>query len=165
MVKLIKKNKRILTLDISSTNTGYAFWADDKVVCYGNIKVKGDYSRLLEQGRVLRSVLQQIPLSLRENVEVWVEEPFFSRKGSTDTPIKMTHGILLQVCQDMLLDYCWNFVHVSTWRSKIPAFKGVKGSKNLKAKAIEVASAEYNLDIKDDNAADALCILIWARGV
>ncbi len=158
-----KRDRRILALDISSTNTGYAFWANGKLLHWGNIKVTGDYSRLLEQGRLLKSMLQLIHPNLRKGVEVWVETPFFSRKGSTDTPIKMTHGILLQVCHDMLIDYCWNNIHVMTWRKKIGGFEGVKGSSDLKLKSLEIARRDYNVDVKDDNASDALCILTWAR--
>ena len=165
MARILRKKpeRRILTLDISSYATGYAFWDGSKLLHYGQLKVKGDYSRLLEQGRLLKSILKLVHPDLRKGVEVWVETPFFSRSGSTDTPIKMAHGILLQACHDMLTDYCWNNVHVSTWRAALSSFKGVKGSKALKLKAMKVASRDYGIKIEDDNTADALCILTWAR--
>lgn len=162
MAVILQKNP-ILTLDISSTSTGVALQFRDKLVT-ASLTVKGDYSRILTMGDCFMDFIWNAPAETQNRAwEVWVEQPFYSPKGSTDTPIKMAHGVLLYVMHRIKPDkFVWNYVHVSTWRASLNPPKGVKG-KDLKTFVMDTTSKRFNIDVKNDDIGDALGILMWRQ--
>ena len=164
----------ILTLDISSTNVGYALYNLDAKkllesgVWYSKLK---DYARMLAIKDAFGEFVDfGIPGDYPEcvehrHIEVLVEQPFYIPGKSNDLPIKMMHGMLLscmhscsRVCRPPY-SYSWNYVNVSTWRSKI--LKGRPKSEEAK-KAVKRAMQRYwKVAVKDDNQGDALGILYW----
>lgn len=164
MVKLIKKKRNILALDLSSKSCGIAYKGSKFTFYCAQAKEK-DYSRLINIGKQFKEFIKyQVPEEdKKKGIEVWVETPFYSPGGSNDLPIKMIHGIFLYIFAEEVDNYCWNYVHVSTWRKDLGGFKGLKG-KELKATAIEIAREKYKLrNLSNDDVADALCILSWAK--
>lgn len=158
----------ILTLDISSTAIGYAFWLKKGLIKSGVIQPirKGqDYSRLIEMGRNLNTLIcfcTKIILgnSQSEFLDVWVEEPFFIPGKSRDTPIKMMHGIVLWLLWALYQEnFSLNYVGISTWRKGLLPSKCSKEEK--KTIVMKKMGEKFGVTIKDDNHADALGILKW----
>lgn len=150
----------ILALDISSKGTGVALLYRGKLSTR-NIVVDGDYSRVVKMGDMFLEFLQDA-IDVKHYPEdrwwdVWVEQPFYSKGGSHDLPIKMTHGVMLYTFHLVGIKYTWNYVNVNTWRAP---FK-LNGVKDKKGPVMAAMSKRFGISVADDNTGDALGILDW----
>jgi hypothetical protein len=159
MARILQKHP-ILTLDISSTCTGVAAYYRGRLVAR-DFPVKGDLSRLFDLGREMTEFLAELisrhgfPKSIYW--DIWAEQPFYSRGGSHDLPIKMAHGILMYVAHVSGLKFSWNYVNVNTWRAEYK----LNGKKDKKTPVMEAMSRRFGVVVPNGDIGDALGILNW----
>jgi hypothetical protein len=146
----------ILTLDISSKAVGYAIYQDcllESGTLTAGKKYAGSIFRIPEIAHQFRRII-----ALHSHIDVYVEQPFYMPGASHDTPIKMMHGAILTVLHDIAHVQQWQQVNVSTWRKTV-FDRGNLTSKECKKLAIARAQERWEKKVKDDDEADALCIL------
>lgn len=156
---VVREELPLITIDASSTAVGIAVKRAGKPLAVTCLTGKGDYSRMVDIGQQFKTVLEA--LKLTAPVEVWIEQPFYSPKRSSDLSIKMMHGILLYVAAQVIpLDKLyWNYVSVNTWRKHIVPSK--TKSDDAKKLVMSYTSKVFNLTVDDDNIGDALGIMDW----
>ncbi len=152
----------LLSLDVSTSNTGYAIFQNGTYKESGNIKKRKGIEELegiIDIGRKILLLLDEIKPN-----HLIIEDTFMGPKCSSKD-LDRLHGIIIGYAlehSDIMLDYI-----VSTeWRK----LKGWPGNKTLtklgitnrtawyKKKSIEEVNVTHNLTLKDDNIADAINI-------
>ena len=152
----------ILALDASTQRTGWATIVDEKQLEYGAIGA-GD-SRV--EARIIKMRNEILGLVKKFNIEKIVMEEV------RPDGLNLHTGIVLRWLQASIVlavfeynkDIVVDFVLPTTWRGSL----GLQGYKikreEQKKRDIKYAEGRYNLDLAgDDDAADALCILDYAR--
>lgn len=156
----------VLTLDISSKCIGWAFKAPRASLKVGHFEIAGkDLIRAVIAGDAFAGWAVQHDIS--RGVEIWVEQPFYSKGGSHDLPIKMTHGTILSALYHRVYQFTrgkcfyWNYVNVNTWRC--PMLKGKHAPKSEDKKRVVMEEVEKLFGIKPANndEGDALGIYAW----
>lgn len=144
----------ILSIDASTSATGWAVFDDSQLVESGVIKAKGSF---LERALVMASELRKVQLrTIKER-----GKPFESiaieknNVGGVNQQSVIKIGIATGIILGKLIADDVYFVNVSTWR-KYSAIKG-RGKKELKQQAISLVSQLYQKQVKDDEA-DAIMI-------
>ncbi len=159
MAELLQKHP-ILTLDISSSCTGMAALYRGKLRAH-SIAVEGDMARLFDMGyafkKFIYDLVQKHNFPADAYWDIWAEQPFYSRGGSHDLPIKMAHGILMFIAHDADLKFAWNYVNVNTWRAEYQ----LNGEKDKKTPVMKAMSEKFGIAVPNGDIGDALGILNW----
>ncbi|MBO7535758.1 MAG: hypothetical protein J6T34_01265 [Bacilli bacterium] len=152
----------ILAIDGSTQRTGWATIVNDKQLEYGTIGASN--SRV--EARIIKMRDEILNIVKTHNIEKVVMEEV------RPDGLNLHTGIVLRWLQASIVlavfeynkDITVDFVGASSWRKQL----GLQGYKikreEQKKKDIEYAENRYNLDLAgDDDAADAICILDYAR--
>lgn len=142
---------KILGLDTSTTNTGYAVLDNEKLISCGTIKTpkKAD---LLDKIIYIEEHIKQI-IKAKEVDFIVIEDLAVTRSASTTKALAgLLYHLLTEFRKRELLVVQ---ARPSTWRSVC----GIKGKcrKELKENAIQHVKDVYNIDVNDDEA-DSICI-------
>lgn len=152
---------KLLSLDISTTNTGYATFEDIILLQSGAIYVPTVEKELADtrfypMGTSILSIIRRI------SPDVLVVESSFMKKvyNSIEYPLKL-HGLIEFECHKQNIIY--RRMTPASWRSKtgVTAPKELKGDakrKALKKDSIRVASLFAGRIIETDDEADAINI-------
>ena len=149
----------VLGLDASTSATGWSIFNDGELIECGLVKPKsGDWR---ERIKVIHDELKIIVKKF--NIEkVYIEDVPMEQKN-IDTLHKLS---VLQGWLCSMFDECNISVQFQTptqWRSKLNMFDGTnqgKRRKHMKEKAVEMANAMFDLELKKSNDDIAEAILI-----
>ena len=146
----------ILSLDISTTSTGYAVFTDKKLISYGVIAPPGKTLTRIEK------IADEINLLMLEHEPdiIYAEEPEPAFvKNNIDVYRKLTfaHGAIAIVLNhyNKEMQLCSS----SHWRKQV-GIKTGRGITRAQLKPIDIAKANelFNLTLKNDDIADAILI-------
>lgn len=146
-----------LSLDISTTATGWALFEGSDLVESGVLKHKS--KSFFERGRFMASELRLIQLRALASYE----GPFESivvEKNSVMGPNQQSMisiGIVTGIILGRLVADNVYFVNVSTWRKYWKFSYKDRSKKSMKLQAVAKASENFDLNVKDDEA-DAVLI-------
>ena len=160
------KNETVLSLDASTTSTGWAIFAGSELVDHGTIKPNHalDWTdRIMEEWKRLSEIIQKY-----KPVRIVSEAPPAKEGKLTLQKLGAVQGMVLSLCArfDLKVD----FLLPSQWRSKLGIFDGTRdGTKRdiLKQKAIETANKTFGLTLNwvspkstqnEDDVAEAILI-------
>ena len=154
----------VMTFDISSTNVGYvlAFPGEElKVGSFTPGPKSKDLRRVLEIGLQAEAFAKEHATWFRNGLYAWVEQPFYSKGGSFDLPIKMAHGVMLQAFGRVTnpLRFHWNYVNVNTWRAYLN--KSGLSSEQKKFAVMNDVTQEFGIEPANNDEGDALGIYSW----
>ena len=146
-----------LSLDISTTATGWAVFHGSNLVQSGVLKHKS--KSFFERGRFMASELRAIQSRALQKYD----EPFESivvEKNSVMGPNQqsmMSIGIVTGMILCKLVADEVYFVNVSTWRKHWKFSYKDRSKKSMKLQAVAKVSESFDLNVKDDEA-DAILI-------
>lgn len=140
----------ILSLDVSTTCTGYALYVGGKHKQYGYIKPKSKdwLTRVREMASTVASINSAYKVT-----HVVIEDTYFSKNIKTVKKLCIAQGIILGQLQDAELIQ----VYPTQWKSHFNLGKGGTKRKEQKDTSISVAEAMFLVSTKlSDDEADAL---------
>lgn len=150
----------ILSLDLSSKSSGWAFFEDNKLIDYGCITSAS--TDLIKRIYIMRDGIQEV-LNKYTIDKVYVEE--VRPQGGLGAGNIQTHRALMWLqaaIAFMLHDFdkkiTLEYVYPSTWRATI----GIKNGRGIKRESLKQADISfvkerYNILVNDD-IADAICL-------
>ena len=162
----MSKNETILSLDASTTSTGWAIFAEDELIDYGTIKPNHALvwtDRIMEEWIELSKIIQKY-----KPVRIVSEAPPAKEGKLTLQKLGAVQGMVLSLCARFELKV--DFLLPSQWRGKLGIFDGTRdGTKRdvLKQKAIETANKTFGLTLNwvspksarnEDDVAEAILI-------
>lgn len=155
----------VLSLDASTSCTGYAVFDDDKLVAYGAIKPNGDNWR----DRIMDETMQLADIMRQYKPAFLVAEDIPKKPGAnTLEKLGAVHGMILSLCAGFKIKPM--FLLPSEWRQEVGFFDGTRnGMKRdvMKEKAVNAANRIFGLDLKwvsstssknDDDVAESIMI-------
>lgn len=155
----------LLSLDASTSCTGYAVFDNCELITYGAIKPKGDGWR----DRIMDETMQLADIMRRYSPSRLVAEDIPKKPGAnTLEKLGAVHGMILSLCAGFKIKPM--FLLPSEWRKEVGFFDGTrKGMKRdvMKEKAVNAANDIFGLDLKwisptssknDDDVAEAIMI-------
>ena len=158
----------VLSLDMSTTCTGWALFKEEKLIDYGKITPnKNDewQDRLQETAFEIKSVVEHY-----NPTKIIAEDVPLKRSGGMKTLVMLgaVQGALLAICGTYDIEY--QLVPVATWRRKVELFDGTEKGKErsvLKQHSIELANKLFDLSLvyksptskfNDDDISDAILV-------
>lgn len=156
-----------MSLDASSTSTGWAIFDKKGLSAYGVIKPTGEdwRERLVNQGYKLKEIIEKY-----HPTKIIME----------DVPLKAGGGLKILVLLGAVQGFIYGiassyeipikFITPTSWRSVIGFFDGTEDGKKrdaMKKKAVEYVNKEFGLNLKyvspksrfnEDDTAEAICI-------
>lgn len=155
----------IISLDASTSCTGYAVFDGDNLVTYGKIKPRGDDWR----DRIMYETMELAALMREYHPQVIIAEDVPLKDGkNTIVKLGAVHGMILSLCAGFKINPL--FLLPSNWRHDIGLFDGTRtGMKRdvMKEKAVDMANELFRLDLQwisptssknDDDVAEAILI-------
>ena len=146
----------ILSLDISTTSTGYAVFKDQKLISYGVIAPAGKTITRIEK------IADEVNLLMLEHEPdiIYAEEPepaFVKNNIDVYRKLTFTHGAIAIVLNHYQKEM--KLCSSSHWRKQV-GIKTGRGITRAQLKPIDVAKANelFNLNTKNDDIADAVLI-------
>lgn len=142
----MKKNEIILSLDASTTSTGWAIFDKRGLSGYGVIKPEGDdwRDRLLHQGNELKEVIEKF----HPNKIMMEDVPLKSNNAKILVILGAVQGYILGIASSYGIPI--KFVFPSEWRSPLNLYDGTRDGtkrKELKRKSIEKANEIFGLNL------------------
>ena len=146
----------ILSLDISTTSTGYAVFKDQKLISYGVIAPAGKTLTRIEK------IADEVNLLMLEHEPdiIYAEEPepaFVKNNIDVYRKLTFTHGAIAIVLNHYNKEM--KLCSSSHWRKQV-GIKTGRGITRAQLKPIDVARANelFKLNLKNDDIADAILI-------
>ncbi len=146
-----------LSLDISTTATGWAVFHGSNLVQSGVLKHKS--KSYFERGRFMASELRAIQSRALQKYDCHFES-IVVEKNSVMGPNQQSMisiGIVTGMILSRLVADEVYFVNVSTWRKHWKFSYKDRSKKSMKKQSIETVEREFNKAVKDDEA-DAILI-------
>lgn len=159
--------KTLLSLDMSTTSTGYAVFLGHKLQKYGVIK--GDKSLDWKERVKIMAVEIKTLIDTYKPDKIVAEDIPLKKQGGMSILVKLgcLQGILLALCGDNIE---LELLTVGRWRHKVGLFDGTNEGKEramLKKHSIEMANVLFKLDLiwksnnsskNEDDISDAILI-------
>lgn len=150
----------ILSLDLSSKSSGWAFFEDNKLIDYGCITSAS--TDLIKRIYVMREGIQEV-LNKYTIDKVYVEEVrpqggFGAGNIQTHRALMWLQAAIAFMLHDFNKKIVLEYVYPSTWRATI----GIKNGRGIKRESLKQADIafvkeRYNISVNDD-IADAICL-------
>ena len=146
----------ILSLDISTTSTGFAIFTDNKLIDYGVIAPAGNAITRIEK---IANKIEELMNQYKPDI-IYAEEPEPAFvKNNIDVYRKLTfaHGAIAIVLNHFQKEM--KLCSSSHWRKHV-GIKTGRGITRAQLKPIDVTKANelFNLNTKNDDIADAVLI-------
>lgn len=140
------KNEIILSLDASSTSTGWAIFNNNELLSYGVIQPDGEdwRDRLLHQASKLDEVIE----NFHPNKIIMEDVPLKSNNSKVLVILGAVQGFILGIASSYGIPI--KFVLPSEWRSPLNLYDGTRDGtkrKELKKKSIEKANEIFGLSL------------------
>ena len=150
----------ILSLDLSSKSSGWAFFEDNKLIDYGCITSAS--TDLIKRIYIMRDGIQEV-LNKYTIDKVYVEEVrpqggFGAGNIQTHRALMWLQAAIAFMLHDFNKKIVLEYVYPSTWRATI----GIKNGRGIKRESLKQADIafvkeRYNISVNDD-IADAICL-------
>ena len=150
----------ILSLDLSSKSSGWAFFEDNKLIDYGCITSAS--TDLIKRIYIMRDGIQEV-LNKYAIDKVYVEEVrpqggFGAGNIQTHRALMWLQAAIAFMLHDFNKKIVLEYVYPSTWRATI----GIKNGRGIKRESLKQADIafvkeRYNISVNDD-IADAICL-------
>lgn len=148
-----------LSLDASTSVTGWAVFNGSTLVQSGAIKPKSKSNTFYERGRLMTNELKMIQLRAIESYKKPFDYIVIEKNNvmSSNQQSMMSIGIVTGMILSRLVADEVYFVNVSTWRKHWKFSYKDRSKKSMKKQSIETVEREFNKTVKDDEA-DAILI-------
>jgi Holliday junction resolvasome RuvABC endonuclease subunit len=166
---------RFLALDCATTNSGFALFHDGKPINYGKFKFEGDseHERAMTAAAVMYGYLKENPVPV-----IVIESSFFGVNPSIATNLAMSHGAVIGGAALAGVTSVASVVPIQ-WQTGIGNHRLTKDEKRAimneypgktaswykkasniirKERTIKIVKDTYNIDVRDNDVADALGI-------
>lgn len=143
---------RILSVDQSTTKTGYALFADGDLRTYGVIASKSKDS--LVRMRDMCSQIQGLIKKYKPSLLV-IEKVSLHSSVPTLVSLANLQGAIFQMCYEK--DIAYVLYAPSTWRRIIGILGGKLKREDYKKRAIAFVENSYGVTVSDD-CAEAICM-------
>lgn len=162
-----------MSLDASTTCTGFAVFCEEKLIKYGKIKPDKNLDWRDRVIRILKN-LEEILSDFNIN-KIYIEDVPLKKQGGTKTLVQLgfVQGAITTLCEKYGISEF--YIPVSRWRSDVGLFDKTEDGKrrnSLKIASINKANELFDLDLKvtltkngnynekksDDDIADAILI-------
>ena len=150
----------ILSLDLSSKSSGWAFFENNKLIDYGCITSAS--TDLIKRIYIMRDGIQEV-LNKYTIDKVYVEEVrpqggFGAGNIQTHRALMWLQAAIAFMLHDFDKKITLEYVYPSTWRATI----GIKNGRGIKRESLKQADIafvkeRYNISVNDD-IADAICL-------
>lgn len=150
----------ILSLDLSSKSSGWAFFENNKLIDYGCITSAS--TDLIKRIYIMRDGIQEV-LNKYAIDKVYVEEVrpqggFGAGNIQTHRALMWLQAAIAFMLHDFNKKIVLEYVYPSTWRATI----GIKNGRGIKRESLKQADIDfvkerYNISVNDD-IADAICL-------
>lgn len=150
----------ILSLDLSSKSSGWAFFEDNKLIDYGCITSAS--TDLIKRIYIMRDGIQEV-LNKYTIDKVYIEEVrpqggFGAGNIQTHRALMWLQAAIAFMLHDFNKKIVLEYVYPSTWRATI----GIKNGRGIKRESLKQADIDfvkerYNISVNDD-IADAICL-------
>ena len=167
---------RVISVDASTSCTGWALFEDDDLIAYG--KLKPIDNKLEWRERILNLIPQMDELIKKyKPVKMYAEDvPLIQQKArKTLVQLGAVQGSLIGICGANNVQM--EFIPVGTWRKNIGISSGEKGRDAMKVKSLQLANELFDLNLKcvyttqgnyngdksDDDISDAILIYASTR--
>ena len=136
---------KILALDLSTKQSGYALGEDKNLIKHGYISAsaRDPIKRIIKNEAIQKIVMEQVRPQFNSHTNkilMWLQAAIVIKAYEINPKIQ------------------YDFIGASTWRSvlKIKQGRGIK-REQLKPQDIQYVKNKYNITVNDDQA-DAICI-------
>lgn len=167
----------ILSLDCSTTHTGWAVFEEDDLINYGRVIPNKDLEwreRIQESAYCLVELINNYDIQ-----KIYVEDvPLINKQMKTLVQLGACQGMVLTLASAYRIPI--EFISVGTWRKNIGLFDGTNKGKErdeMKIKSIKMANKLFNIDLplvftkngnfnsnkSNDDTADAILIYASTR--
>ncbi len=150
------KITRMLSLDTSSTITGYAYWENGSLINSGIIYHNDEKNTVIRIENMTIDIITKLK-SCRPDIVV-IEQPPFCNSPKTCVMLAQIVGC----AQGFAISTGADYVEYSpnTWRKLVAGAGDIIPRKRVEVKAWDINKAEslFNLQVEDDNEADAILI-------
>lgn len=147
---------KLVSLDTSTTNSGYAMYKDGILSDYGSF----DYRKIKDIDIRTKKMCTSLLSYLSENKPdiICIEQP----KGAGRNV-----ELVRKLAKILGVVYCWALLNASdyeeimpsVWRKYIPEFnQGKKDREELKAESLRVVKEKYDIEADSDDVSDAILI-------
>ncbi len=146
--------KKILSLDQSTSKTGYAIFENGELKKYGIVRP----SKKINESNLISVFIKVIKKIEEVKPDLICIEDVYIKKGKTFNV--QTHKTLSNL-QGMLISYFilnqieYKIIHPNTWKNKV-----VGNKKLTKEETQSFLKEKYQIDFKEDEA-DAVCIGLY----
>lgn len=143
---------RMLSVDQSTTKTGYALFADGDLRAYGVIasKSKDPLERMRDMCSQIQSLIKKYKPSL-----LVIEKVSLHSSVPTLVSLANLQGAIFQMCYEK--DIAYILYAPSTWRRIIGILGGKLKREDYKKRAIAFVENSYGVTVSDD-CAEAICM-------
>ena len=146
---------RLLSLDISTKNTGYAIFENDKLIESGVLVSDDKYL----ENRLIEMKYNIIKLCKESDISMMVTEQEQQHINSTVTiALSKLQGVFRCLSDDLKIPYL--FVPINKWRIDVGIKHNLK-REILKQLAIEKVKELYGLETTSDDEAESILIGRW----
>lgn len=145
----------MLSLDTSSTDSGYAYWENAKLVQYGSINTTAEKDSLIRQENMITE-LHKCVKKFKPDILI-IESPPFMNSPKT---LKLLAEIVGSVWGMVISSAEYIEYEPSRWRSLVKAENETIPRKRAECKQWDIDKVKeiFGIDTDNDNIADAILI-------
>lgn len=147
---------KILTLDLSTKQSGYAIGQNEKLLQHGYFAAsnKNPYERIIKMRDSITNLLKINKIS-----KIVMEEVRPEYNSHTNKILMYLQACVVMAAYENNPQIEFEFLGASQWRAKIKIKQGRGIKRNqLKSQDINYVQQKYGITVNDDEA-DAICIL------
>lgn len=158
-MKIISTKTKLLSLDSSSSKTGWALFENAEYVKSGVINLDTSECKKLYKGnsdkRIEDMCLSVINLLKEEKPDIVVIEKL--NVGRNMVAVRALSKVIGVVYCYSILNNCFYFeIQPSQWRSKLEMQSSKRGRDEYKQLSIDYVKKHFNIDVSDDES-DSIC--------
>lgn len=178
-LKEVHKPKTVCAIDASTNSLAFAVFVDDKLTSYGKIKFSGNstYAKVGDAARKTKALFEKLSIDA-----IIIEQTIYANSPKTAAALALSQGALLGAARiagvkqvGSTSPMVWqNFIGNKrlTTQEKLELLKGnedkskswqKQNERNFrKARTIKFVNTYFDVNIGDDDVADAVAIGYWA---
>lgn len=147
----------LLSLDLSTHCSGYAIGTEDKIQLYNcfTSSSKSTIARMIQMRENIKNLLKQNP----QIEKIVIQEVPPQYNSHTMKVLMWLQAVIAVAAYEVNPKIQLVFMNASEWRAalKIKQGKGIR-REQLKNKDIQYVKNKYNIEIENDDIADAICL-------
>ena len=146
---------KLLTIDASTSQTGWAFWDNGNLIEYGAIIPPKDMKDYVDKIELMADTLEVL-IDQFEIEKVLLEEPAYMRVNvNTSFKLRELYALIRKVVRDSLGKENFLTVNPKVWKSKMLT---TKKSVDQKKECVTLINKLYEINISSNDIADSIMI-------